>query len=72
MTKYFHLVDILTFVFLLYFREKKLSRCSALKVLDYAMTGPEGGDNCNKFIEILGLRNLFPLFMKVIILFTNI
>ena len=47
-------------------REKKLSRSSALKVLNFAMTGPDGGDNCNKFVEILGLRSLFPLFMKVI------
>ncbi|XP_038067926.1 beta-catenin-like protein 1 [Patiria miniata] len=45
-------------------REKKLSRHSALKVLDHAMTGPEGTENCTKFIDILGLRSLFPLFMK--------
>ena len=45
-------------------REKKQSRFSALKVLDHAMTGSEGADNCAKFIEILGLRSLFPLFMK--------
>lgn len=45
-------------------REKKMSRESALKVLDYATTGPEGKANCDKFVEILGLRTLFPLFMK--------
>ncbi|XP_077982087.1 beta-catenin-like protein 1 [Glandiceps talaboti] len=45
-------------------REKKLSRNSALKVLDHAMSGNEGTDNCIKFIEILGLRTVFPLFMK--------
>ncbi|XP_071958484.1 beta-catenin-like protein 1 [Antedon mediterranea] len=45
-------------------REKKLSRFSALKVLDHAMTGDEGAENCNKFVEILGLRSVFPLFMK--------
>ncbi|KAK3865630.1 hypothetical protein Pcinc_028772 [Petrolisthes cinctipes] len=45
-------------------REKKLSRNGALRVLDHALTGPEGGDNCNKFVEILGLRTIFPLFMK--------
>ncbi|XP_070575194.1 beta-catenin-like protein 1 [Ptychodera flava] len=45
-------------------REKKLSRNSALKVLDHATSGPEGTDNCMKFIEILGLRTIFPLFMK--------
>ena len=45
-------------------REKKLSRLSAIKVLDHAMTGPEGADNCHKFVDILGLRSIFPLFMK--------
>ncbi|XP_063971774.1 beta-catenin-like protein 1 [Lytechinus pictus] len=45
-------------------REKKQSRHSALKVLNHAMTGQEAGDNCTKFIDILGLRSLFPLFMK--------
>ncbi|WKX89323.1 hypothetical protein Q1695_008737 [Nippostrongylus brasiliensis] len=45
-------------------RERKQSRESALKVLDHATTGPEGKDNCNKFVEILGLRTLFPLFMR--------
>jgi len=49
---------------ILMLREKKMSRTSALKVLAYAMTGEDGGDNCNKFVEILGLRSLFPLFMK--------
>ncbi|KAK6731304.1 hypothetical protein RB195_007649 [Necator americanus] len=34
-------------------RERKQSRESALKVLDHATTGPEGKDNCNKFVEIL-------------------
>ena len=45
-------------------REKKLSRLSAIKVLDHAMTGSEGADNCHKFVDILGLRSIFPLFMK--------
>lgn len=45
-------------------REKKMSRTSALKVLDHGMIGPEGGDNCHKFVDILGLRTIFPLFMK--------
>ncbi|KAH9634128.1 hypothetical protein HF086_001330 [Spodoptera exigua] len=35
-----------------------------LAVLDYALAGPEGRDNCNKFVDILGLRTVFPLFMK--------
>ncbi|CAJ0561095.1 unnamed protein product, partial [Mesorhabditis spiculigera] len=45
-------------------RERKQSRESALKVLDHATTGPEGKENCAKFVEILGLRTLFPLFMR--------
>ena len=35
-----------------------------MKVLDHAMSGQEGKDNCNKFVDILGLRTIFPLFMK--------
>lgn len=35
-------------------REKKQSRDGALKVLSYAMSIPDGGANCNKFVEILG------------------
>uniref|UniRef100_A0A3Q3FRH2 Beta-catenin-like protein 1 n=1 Tax=Labrus bergylta TaxID=56723 RepID=A0A3Q3FRH2_9LABR len=45
-------------------REKKMSRTSAMKVLDHGMIGPEGADNCHKFVDILGLRTIFPLFMK--------
>lgn len=28
------------------------------------MVGVEGVDNCQKFVDILGLRTIFPLFMK--------
>jgi len=45
-------------------REKKVSRNGALKVLNHALIGPEGKENCSKFIDILGLRTIFPLFMK--------
>jgi beta-catenin-like protein 1 len=45
-------------------REKKLSRNGSLKVLDYACSGPDGKENCLKFVDILGLRTIFPLFMK--------
>uniref|UniRef100_A0A673MQ76 Beta-catenin-like protein 1 n=1 Tax=Sinocyclocheilus rhinocerous TaxID=307959 RepID=A0A673MQ76_9TELE len=57
-----HCNDI--FIIICLFREKKMSRVSALKVLDYGMIGPEGSDNCHKFVDILGLRTIFPLFMK--------
>ncbi|XP_060597583.1 beta-catenin-like protein 1 [Ruditapes philippinarum] len=45
-------------------REKKMSRNCGIKVLNHAMTGVEGTDNCQKFVDILGLRTIFPLFMK--------
>lgn len=45
-------------------REKKMSRNGSLKVLNHALSGPDGKDNCNKFVDILGLRSIFPLFMK--------
>ena len=45
-------------------REKKVSRNGALKVLNHALVGLEGRDNCAKFIDVLGLRTIFPLFMK--------
>jgi len=45
-------------------REKRQSRSGALKVLNHAVSGPEGTSNANKVVEILGLRTLFPLFMK--------
>nr|CAG4650050.1 EOG090X03ST [Sida crystallina] len=45
-------------------REKKMSRNGALKVLNHALSGEEGKENCTKFIDILGLRTVFPLFMK--------
>ncbi len=46
------------------FRERKTSRIGALRTLDFAMTGIEGKDNCQKIVDILGLRTIFPLFMK--------
>jgi len=45
-------------------REKKMSRNGALKVLDHSLGGEEGKENCAKFVDILGLRTIFPLFMK--------
>nr|CAG4651712.1 EOG090X03ST [Triops cancriformis] len=49
-------------------REKKMSRCGALKVVDHMLSG-SGAESVsaqasNKFVDILGLRTLFPLFMK--------
>ena len=33
-------------------------------MLNHAMCGQEGVENCNKFVEVYGLRSLFPAFMK--------
>lgn len=41
-----------------------MSRNGALKVLDHALNSEAGKENCAKFVEILGLRTIFPLFMK--------
>ncbi len=51
-------------MFLFSNRERKASRNGALRTLDFAMTGIEGKDNCQKIVDILGLRTIFPLFMK--------
>ncbi|CAH8610076.1 unnamed protein product [Heterobilharzia americana] len=55
-------------------REKHMSRDSALRVLDYTLcpiTTSQSTNqnsaiviaNCSKFVEVLGLRTIFPLFM---------
>ncbi len=49
---------------ILMLKGKKLSCMSALKVLDHAMCNKEGRDNCVKFVEVYGLRSVFPAFMK--------
>ena len=49
---------------ILMLKENKMSRQSAIKVLNYALSDREGADNCNKFVEVYGLRSLFPCFMK--------
>lgn len=50
---------------ILMLKEKKMSRKSSLKVLNHAMINKEGVDNCIKFVEVYGLRCLFPTFMKI-------
>lgn len=49
---------------ILMLKEKKYSCRSALKVLNHAMCSFEGRSNCVKFVEVYGLRSLFPYFMK--------
>ena len=49
---------------ILMLKERKMSRRPALKVLNHAMCNSEGAENCVKFVEVYGLRSLFPVFMK--------
>lgn len=49
---------------ILMLKEKKMSRKSSLKVLNHAMMNKEGVDSSVKFVEVYGLRSLFPVFMK--------
>lgn len=45
-------------------RGKKASRAGALKVIDYVLSADRRGDACKVFVEILGLRTIFPLLLK--------
>lgn len=40
-----------------------MAKTRAIKVLSYAMQGEEGSANCEKFVEVLGLKTFFPAFM---------
>jgi beta-catenin-like protein 1 len=41
-----------------------MARIRAVKVLDYALSTPAGTANCYRFVESLGLKTLFPMFMR--------
>ena len=45
-------------------RERKQSQHGAVKVLDHALSGKGGVAGCALFVERLGLRSLFPAFMR--------
>lgn len=45
------------------YREKLLAKTRAIKVLSYAMQSEAGSNNCEKFVEVLGLKTFFPAFM---------
>ncbi|EDV29036.1 Beta-catenin-like protein 1 [Trichoplax sp. H2] len=49
---------------ILMLRSKKLSSKGAIKTLTYVLSNYNGPDCAVKFIELFGLRSLFPLFMK--------
>ncbi|KDQ14244.1 hypothetical protein BOTBODRAFT_145829 [Botryobasidium botryosum FD-172 SS1] len=44
-------------------KEKLLARSRSIKALDHALAGPAGAPNCEAFVEALGLKTLFSLFM---------
>ncbi|CAE7171719.1 unnamed protein product [Rhizoctonia solani] len=44
-------------------KENLASKSRAIKVLDYALSGPLGAANCATFIEAMGLKPLFSAFM---------
>ncbi|CAG8520790.1 11599_t:CDS:10 [Diversispora eburnea] len=49
---------------LIMMKEKMMSRMRAIKVLDYALSTPEGTSNCERFVDIFGLKTLFSTFMR--------
>ncbi|BGP53621.1 hypothetical protein JCM8202_002531 [Rhodotorula sphaerocarpa] len=44
-------------------KAKNLSRPRAIKTLDHALQGREGAPLCERFVESLGLKTLFAVFM---------
>lgn len=44
-------------------KEKGLARSRSVKVLDFALQTEEGADNCVRFVESMGLKSLFNVFM---------
>ena len=41
-----------------------MSRTRSLKVMNYALSGPEGAASCVRFVENLGLKTLFSALMR--------
>ncbi|KAH8830938.1 Catenin-beta-like protein [Flagelloscypha sp. PMI_526] len=48
---------------ILMMKEKLQSRGRSIKALDYSMSGIGGTKNCESFVEALGLKSLFSVFM---------
>ncbi|RPD67172.1 DUF1716-domain-containing protein [Lentinus tigrinus ALCF2SS1-7] len=48
---------------ILMMKDKMEARSRAIKVLDYAMSGPAGTAACETFVDALGLKSLFSTFM---------
>ncbi|KAI4279458.1 MAG: hypothetical protein LQ337_000269 [Flavoplaca oasis] len=49
---------------LIMLREGKMSKPRALRLLDHALGGLEGGPCCQKLVEAAGLKAIFTAFMK--------
>ena len=49
---------------LIMLREGKMSRPRALRLLDHALAGRDGGACCERFVEAAGLKSTFSLLMK--------
>ncbi|KAI4265676.1 MAG: hypothetical protein L6R38_009246 [Xanthoria sp. 2 TBL-2021] len=49
---------------LIMLREGKMSKPRALRLLDHALGGSQGGPCCQKLVELAGLKAIFAAFMK--------
>ena len=49
---------------LIMLREGKMSKPRALRLLDHALGGPDGGACCERLVEAAGLKISFSLFLK--------
>lgn len=45
-------------------KAKKHARAGALRILDVALSGADGGALCERFVEALGLKSLCPLLLR--------
>eukprot|EP01137_Pigoraptor_chileana_P031567 Opistho-2@19578 len=49
---------------LIMLKERKTASQGALKAIDHALSGSQGGPGCDRLIDALGLKVIFPYFMK--------
>lgn len=52
---------------LIMLREGKMSKTRALRLLDHALSGPDGAACCDKLVEAAGLKLVFTMFMKKVL-----
>ena len=52
---------------LIMLREGKMSKTRALRLLDHALSGPDGAACCDKLVEAAGLKVMFTMFMKKVL-----